>query len=230
VSDVDKWYRHYWARHQAREVMYRTLRARCLSSEDCPQLNEIEQVMFDRTRHAQRLLDFGAGDNRLKRKFQAGGFQGRYETLDLSTEEKHDYTSLSQVSGQFDAILCLEVVEHISLNDYVDLMDEFDKLILPGGTLIVSTPNPHCVVPMWAGDPGHVQQYPMADLGADFVIRGYQVEAFRVRYGRWPKGVSPRLRFFSMRVLCYLLSVDYANGLVMIGKKKLPQNGEKPQP
>jgi SAM-dependent methyltransferase len=218
MSDVDKWYRNYWARHKAREVMYQTLRAPCLSCENGVRLNEMEQAIFDRSKRADRLLDFGAGDKQLKDKFRAG-FQGRYETLDMSLEDEHEYSSTSQVTGAFDAILCLEVIEHMSLNDYVDLMDEFDKLLNPGGTLIVGTPNPLCVVPMWAGDPGHVQQYPIADLAADFVVRGYEVEAFRVRYGAWPKGI-PWLRFVAMRVLCYLLSVDYAHGIVVIGKKK----------
>jgi SAM-dependent methyltransferase len=180
----------------------------------------MERAIFDRTRRAGRLLDFGAGDKRLKGKFLAAGFKGRYETLDLSVEDQHEYSSLSQVAGRFDAILCLEVIEHMSLNEYVDLMDEFGKLLGPGGVLVIGTPNPLCVVPMWAGDPGHVQQYPLADLAADFVVRGYEVEAFRVRYGAWPTGL-PWLRFLAMRLLCYLLSVDYANGLVVIGKRKV---------
>jgi len=221
VSDVDKWYRNYWARHQARDVMYRTLRARCLSCEDCVQLNEMEQAIFNHNKPASRLLDYGAGDKRLKGKFVSAGFKGRYETLDISAENEHEYSLISQVKGHFDAILCLEVIEHMSLNEYVDLMDEFGKLLSPGGTLIIGTPNPLCVVPMWAGDPGHVQQFPLADLAADFVVRGYEVEAFRVRYGAWPKGL-PRLRFLAMRILCYLLSVDYAQGIVVIGKKKTP--------
>jgi SAM-dependent methyltransferase len=219
VSDVDKWYRNYWARHMARDVMNRTLRARCVSCEEGPELNEMEQAIFSRTRQATRLLDYGAGDKKLKAKFLAAGFKGRYETLDMSAEDAHEYSSISEVAGRFDAILCLEVIEHMSLNDYVDLMDEFGKLLSPGGTLVIGTPNPLCVVPMWAGDPGHVQQYPLADLAADFVVRGYEVEAFRVRYGAWPKGI-PWLRFFAMRILCYLLSVDYAHGLVVIGKRK----------
>ena len=220
MSDVDKWYRNYWARHRARDVMHRTLRARCVSCEERAELNEYEQVIFDRTRHAARLLDYGGGDNRLKRKFQAAGFRGHYETLDISSEEQHDYSSLSEVNGLFDAILCLEVIEHMTLNEYVDLMDGLGQLLAPGGVLVLSTPNPLCVVPMWAGDPGHIQQYPIADLAADLVVRGHEVEAFRVRYGAWPRGVRPRLRFFAMRALCYLLSVDYAHGIVVIGKKK----------
>jgi len=225
VSDVDKWYRNYWARHQARDVMGRTLRAPCLSCENRVELNEMEQAIFNRTKHATRILDYGAGDKALQRKFLSSSFKGRYETLDISAEDEHEYSSTSQIKGQFDAILCLEVIEHMSLNDYVDLMDEFGRLLNQGGTLVIGTPNPLCVVPMWAGDPGHVQQYPLADLAADFVVRGYEVEAFRVRYGAWPKGLS-KLRFLAMRVLCYLLSVDYAQGLIMIGRKKMlsPQN------
>ena len=219
MSDVDKWYRDYWARHRARDVMNRTLRARCLSCEDRPELNEYEQVIFDRTRHAARLLDYGGGDNRLKRKFLAAGFGGKFETLDISGEEEHTYSSIAEVSGKFDAIVCLEVIEHMSLNDYVDLMDGLGKLLAPGGMLVISTPNPLCVVPMWAGDPGHVQQFPLADLAADLVVRGHEVEAFRVRYGAWPKGVRERTRFFAMRALCYLLGVDYAQGIMVIGKK-----------
>jgi SAM-dependent methyltransferase len=178
----------------------------------------MEQAIYGQTKQANRLLDYGAGDKRLKGKFLAAGFKGRYETLDLSAEDKHEYSSISEIKGKFDAILCLEVIEHMSLNDYVDLMDEFGKLLEPGGSLVIGTPNPLCVVPMWAGDPGHVQQYPIADLAADFVVRGYEVKAFRVRYGAWPKGL-PALRFFVMRVLCYFLSVDYAHGIVVIGKK-----------
>ncbi len=219
MSDVNKWYRNYWARHEARDVMYKTLRARCLSCEDRAGLNEMEQAIYRQTKDADLLLDYGAGDKKLKAKFLSAGFKGRYETLDMSEEDQHEYSSISEVTGKFDAILCLEVIEHISLNDYVDLMDEFGKLLAPGGTLVIGTPNPLCVVPMWAGDPGHVQQYPIADLAADFVVRGYSVEAFRVRYGAWPKGLA-RLRFWVMRVLCYFLSVDYAHGIVVIGKKK----------
>jgi hypothetical protein len=51
--------------------MNKTLRARCLSCEDRPELNEYERVIFDHTRDAARLLDYGGGDNRLKRKFLA---------------------------------------------------------------------------------------------------------------------------------------------------------------
>jgi len=220
VSDVDKWYRDYWARYQERNKLNVSLRAPCVSSSQDDELNEIQKIIFDRTKNSSRILDFGAGDNRVKRKFLAAGFKGDFETLDFADSADHTYSSLSQVTGKFDAIFCLEVIEHISLNDYVDLMDEFGKLLNPGGFVVIGTPNALCVVPMWSLDTGHIQQYPLADLAADFVIRGFGVEAFRVWHGAWPKGIRKRLRLLAMRGLCYLLSVDYAAGIVIIGKKK----------
>jgi len=220
MSEVDKWYRDYWPRYCERNKLHATLRAPCVSSSQDAPLNEIQSIIFDRTRGARRILDFGAGDNRVKRKFLAAGFQGSYETLDVAESQDHTYSSLQQVSGKFDAILCLEVIEHMSLNEYVELMDEFGKLLGPGGVLVVGTPNPLCVVPMWSLDTGHIQQYPLADLAADFVVRGFEVEAFRIWHGAWPKGIRKRLRLLAMRALCYLLGVDYAHGIVVIGKKK----------
>ncbi len=226
MSNVDKWYRNYWARYQERAKLNITLRAPCVSSSQEEGLNEIQQIIFDRTKNLVRILDFGAGDNRLKRKFLAAGFKGSYETLDFSSPEDHDYSSLSQVAGKFDAIFCLEVIEHISLNEYVDLMDEFAKILNPGGYVVISTPNALCVVPMWSLDTGHIQQYPLADLAADFVVRGFTIEAFRVWHGPWPRGIRKRLRLFIMRALCYVLSVDYAHCIAVIGRSKLPDRAE----
>jgi SAM-dependent methyltransferase len=221
VSDVDKWYRNYWARYQERLKLNVTLRAPCVSTSQDEELNEAQSIIFDRAQNSQRILDFGAGDNRLKRKFLTAGFRGSYETLDFGDSEGHTYSALSQVKGRFDTIICLEVIEHMSLNEYVDLMDEFGRLLNPGGLMVVSTPNALCVVPMWSLDTGHIQQYPLADLAADFVVRGFEVEAFRVWAGPWPNGIRKRIRLFVMRGLCYLLSVDYAHGILVIGKKTM---------
>ena len=220
MSDVDKWYRDYWARYQERVKLIASLRAPCVSSSQSgEELNEIQEIIFSRTRHAERILDYGAGDNRVKRRFLKAGYAGRYETLDFADSPDHEYSSLAQVKGKFDAIFCLEVIEHMTLNDYVDLMDEFGKLLEAGGMLVVGTPNPLSVVPMWSFDAGHISQYPLADLAADFVVRGFEVEAFRVWPGPWPRRIWPRARLLIMRALCYVLSVDYAQGIVVIGTK-----------
>jgi SAM-dependent methyltransferase len=216
--ELGQHYRHYWRRMELRAQAERH-RAPCLRWYHSEELNPTERVVFERVRGAGRLLDFGAGDLRLKRKFVAAGFTGRYESLDVSDEFPHEYSDVGQVRGVFGAILCLEVIEHMPLAAFDTLIGRLDELLEPGGVLVISTPNPLCVVPMWARDSGHIQQYPLHDLIAVLLARGLSVDAFRVRFVPARPSVSQRLRLLSQRVLCYLLAVDYADGLLVIGTR-----------
>ncbi len=216
--ELGQHYRHYWRRMELRGQAER-YRAPCLHWYHSEALNPTERVVFDRVRAAGRLLDFGAGDLRVKRKFGAAGFAGRHETLDVSEEFPHDYADLGQVSGRFGAVLCLEVLEHLPLTAFDPVVGRLCELLEPGGVLVISTPNPLCVVSMWARDAGHIQQYPLHDLIAALLARGLAVEPFRVRFVPARPSVSQRLRLLSQRGLCYLLGVDYADGLLVIGTR-----------
>jgi hypothetical protein len=211
-------YHRYWRRMELR-AQAEGYRAPCLRWYHGEALNPAERVVFDRVRAAGRLLDFGAGDLRLKRKFLAAGFAGRYESLDVSEEFLHEYRDLAQVQGTFGAILCLEVIEHLPLTAFDAVVGRLCELLEPGGVLVLSTPNPLCVVPMWARDSGHIQQYPLHDLIAALLARDLAVEPFRVRFVPARPTLSQRLRLLSQRALCYLLAVDYADGLLVIGTR-----------
>src|SRR5262245_55212978 len=216
--ELDRHYQGYWRRLQLREQA-QGRRAPCLSWYHSSELNTAERLIFDRVRHAKRLLDYGAGDGRLKRKILDAGFAGRYETLDPSEEFPHDYRKLSQVEGRFDAVLCLEVVEHLPLSAFEDVVGGLCDRLEPGGVFVLSTPNPLCVVPMWARDSGHIQQYPLGDLISYFLSREFSVDPFRVRLVPAHPSLGQRARLFTQRVLCYLLAVDYADGLLVVGTK-----------
>ncbi len=219
MSNVDLWYRDYWPRLRAREQLRFTGRIPVLHWFWSDQLNEVEQLIFSRTHSCGAILDYGAGEGILKSKFMANGFAGRYETFDIAQGHDRTFVNSADIHGQFDAILCLEVIEHMTLNNYVALMDSFQTWLKPSGLLVVSTLNPLCVTPMWNGDAGHIQQYPLGDLCADLSIRGFQTEAFRVVLGNRPTGLRARARAFVRKTLCYLLSVDYANGLLVLAKR-----------
>ena len=105
----------------------------------------------------------------------SASFKGRYETLDMSAEDEHEYSSISQVTGHFDAILCLEVIEHMSLNDYVDLMDEFGKLLRPGRHVDSRHAEPSCASSLCGpATPDTCSNIHWQILAADFVVRGYE--------------------------------------------------------
>lgn len=213
-------YADYWQRQRLRERAGE-YRVPCLKWFHSEALNDTERKQFEAVRRAKRLLDFGAGDLRLKGKFIAAGFSGEYLTLDASREFAYDFHQLSDISGRFDAIVCLEVIEHLRLEAAYKLLDRLYDVLLPGGVLVLSTPNPLGVVPMWARDAGHVQQFPMHDLLTWFLLRKCHIDPFRVRLVPAKPTLLQSLRLFCQRVLCYLLIVDYADGLMIVARKPL---------
>jgi SAM-dependent methyltransferase len=101
-----------------------------------------------------RILDAGAGEQQYKRfcthlRYVAQDF-GRYngkgdgrglqmgrwnqEGLDIVS----DITSIPEPDGSFQAIMCIEVFEHIS--EPIKALQEFKRLLVTGGYLIITAP------------------------------------------------------------------------------------------
>lgn len=71
----------------------------------------------------------GQGDNSA---LQTGDFD--YGTLDIIS----DIVSIPEVDASFDVVMCTEVLEH--LPDPIQAVQEFSRLLKPGGHLIVTAP------------------------------------------------------------------------------------------
>ena len=101
-----------------------------------------------------RLLDAGAGEQQYRKFCQHleyvsqdfGEYNGQgnqsglqtgswsYSSLDIIC----DITAIPRPDASFDAILCTEVFEHIP--DPLQALDEFHRLLKPGGALILTAP------------------------------------------------------------------------------------------
>jgi len=101
-----------------------------------------------------RILDAGAGEQRFRpycahlsyvsqdfgqydgvgdqRGLQTGGWD--QSRLDIVS----DITAIPELDGSFDAILCVEVLEH--LKNPIAALQEFARLLRPGGQLILTAP------------------------------------------------------------------------------------------
>jgi 2-polyprenyl-3-methyl-5-hydroxy-6-metoxy-1,4-benzoquinol methylase len=53
--------------------------------------------------------------------------------------------------GSFDAAVCLEVIEHVYPDQVEVLLGDLRRLLKPGGTLLLSTPNYRGLWPVWSG-------------------------------------------------------------------------------
>jgi SAM-dependent methyltransferase len=101
-----------------------------------------------------RLLDAGAGELQYKRlcrhlKYDSqdfGQYDGVGDEAGLQTgvwdnsrlDIVSDIIAIPEPDGSFDAILCVEVLEHVPKP--IDALREFARLLQPGGELIVTTP------------------------------------------------------------------------------------------
>jgi SAM-dependent methyltransferase len=74
----------------------------------------------------------GTGDNAGLQMDEFGGFD--YGTLDIVS----DITSIPEPESSFDAIMCVEVFEH--LPDPIQAVREFSRLLRPEGHLILTAP------------------------------------------------------------------------------------------
>ena len=73
--------------------------------------------------------------------------------------EVGDVTELRFEDDSFDVVVCFEVIEHVEQQDRV--LDEFARVLRPGGRLIVSSPNRSRYVP---GNPHHVHELTRDEL------------------------------------------------------------------
>lgn len=101
-----------------------------------------------------RILDAGAGELQYKRFCQHlnyvaqdfGEYDGEGNTSGLQTgswdnsklDIISDITKIPEEAASFDAIMCIEVFEHIP--EPIKAIEEFSRLIKPGGTLIITAP------------------------------------------------------------------------------------------
>ena len=87
-GDVPLAYATYWERKRLLSGPVPTFPLRRWWATDG--LCDVEQAYWDAIRPAARLLDVGAGDLRVMKKFRAAGFAGEYHTQDIGAEFAYD--------------------------------------------------------------------------------------------------------------------------------------------
>lgn len=184
-------------------------------------LADYERLIFGSISGRRTVLDVGAGDLRIRKKMLDAGFTGSYLTLDHSTEYQYDYSSLNDVPRQsVDAIVCLEVIEHIPLEESFQFFETLTQKLTPGGRIILSTPNADAIWSLWSSDFTHVHSYRSVDLAAYLHVLGFESQLYRIAWQSPHERLSEKLRFQIARVITRkLLQVDYARGIMVVASR-----------
>jgi hypothetical protein len=211
-------YRNYWERKRLRSGSVPDFPVRRWWESDG--LSQIEQLYFDAVREAPSLLDVGAGDLRMKQKLTAAGYAGEYHTQDIGPEYAHTYRDLAQVERRYGAVLCLDVIEHLPLEEGLSLLERLVELLEPSGTLVIQTPNARCIRSPLGWDMTHLHLYNVEDLWAYLTAAGLETRGYRVVFAPRRRSPLAALRFATgALVTTRLLGADYADNIAVLARK-----------
>jgi SAM-dependent methyltransferase len=164
----------------------------------------------------ESLLDVGAGNKLWESVLRKLGYSGRYASADTETHYEHEYSDFLTVEDRFDAIMMLELIEHVPAELGVRFVAHAAELLNPGGVLVISTPNPSHAHQSWSPDFTHIRPWPAHDIWALGEAVGFErVEVYRQMF-------VPRRRRIVIplqRALCKVLELDPAHGLVAFAHK-----------
>jgi hypothetical protein len=187
---------------------------------DTDGLCDIEQAYFDAIRHASRLLDVGAGDLRVMHKLQRAGYAGEYHTQDIGGEGQYTFTDLSEVRNTYQAILCLDVIEHLPLREGLTMLQKLVGLLEAGGALVVQTANAYYIPHPLAWDMTHLHVYNLTDLWAHLTCEGMDVTGYRVVFRDPNRSRVADVKFaITAYVKTKILGCDFANNIALIVRK-----------
>ncbi|MGE4483122.1 methyltransferase domain-containing protein [Acidocella sp.] len=77
--------------------------------------------------------------------------------------ERNADLAASLGEGRFDLITCFEVIEHIEASQQRELIGRFERLLKPGGILLISTPNP-AVTALYGENPYHLHEMTLEEF------------------------------------------------------------------
>jgi SAM-dependent methyltransferase len=147
-----------------------------------------------RASHEARVLDVGCGEGYGAAILRAAGAGVDAVELDPGTAEhaartypgirvvRADACSLPYRAGTFDAIVALQVLEHLFCAD--GFLRRARELLRPGGTLVLSTPNRETFSPDDVPNDFHVYEYTAEELDAILRVHFDDVSVMGLHHGR----------------------------------------------
>jgi 2-polyprenyl-3-methyl-5-hydroxy-6-metoxy-1,4-benzoquinol methylase len=108
---------------------------------ELPIEKRLRDVLLDSISAGDRVLEVGAGDRGMKAAFARDRSDVTYQSMDVDPGGEHDFRNLEEISGPYDCVFALEVVEHMKIEEIGPWLRELHRLLRPGGRLLLSTPN-----------------------------------------------------------------------------------------
>jgi len=161
-----------------------------------------------------RVLDIGANDKSMSTHLKSKNVT--YKSMDIDKTYKHDFYKLSGIKGTYDAVLMIDIIEHLTFEESLQYIRKAYQILKPEGKVIFQLPNIFAIGSNQFYDVTHKQFWPYYDLYS--LLRSYgfkKVMVYRL------KGRSTKLREAFVFLFCKIFGnhIDYAPNLMMVAIK-----------
>ena len=163
-----------------------------------------------------RVLEVGAGARNLERRLAAAWGEVDYVSCDIDRTQPHDFYDIDDVTGTYDLVVGLEVIEHLTLDAAMHLLERAFDLLAPGGVLTLTTPNTF-YPPAYLRDATHVTPFCFDELGGLLLGAGFDVTGvYRLHHDAVLKKLLKRTVLFP---LYRAIGIDFAHQIMIVGRK-----------
>jgi SAM-dependent methyltransferase len=163
-----------------------------------------------------KILDIGASSRDLETRIKRHFPHVIYRSMDIDQDTAHDYYSLDDIKELFDVILLFEVIEHLSLEEGLQMLTKIYTLLREGGVLILSTPNTFNPGRFWR-DATHRVAYCYDELGGLLLEQNFKIKGM---YRTYNDAFHRYLfRVYVMSPLHRYLGIDFAKSILVVAEK-----------
>jgi 2-polyprenyl-3-methyl-5-hydroxy-6-metoxy-1,4-benzoquinol methylase len=183
---------------------------------DIPLVKKRSHLLKGMLRDGMTLLDIGAGMKGMKAEIANLGIRLTYKSMDVDRSNQHDFYDVGSISERFDAIIMFEVIEHMSLQEGLDLMKKLYSIMNEKGIIILSTPN--IFNPgRYMRDATHKTFYAYDELCGLLNITGFNIKEV---YRSYNDAIHRYfLKVYMLGWLFRFLGIDYAYSIFVVGEK-----------
>jgi SAM-dependent methyltransferase len=174
-------------------------------------------LMLEILRDGEKVLDIGASNRNLQERLKHHLPKLIYKSMDIDREQFHDFYSLDEIEESFDVVFLFEVIEHLNLEEGLQLFEKVYHLLNSQGRLILTTPNVFNPSRFWR-DATHQVAYCYDELGGVLLSQGFQIRAM---YRTYSDAFHRYLfRVYVMAFLHRYLGIDFTKSILVVAEKK----------
>ncbi len=173
-------------------------------------------LMLQNLRDGARVLDVGASNRDLEGRLKKYYPNLIYRSMDIDQTQFHDYYRFEDIQERYDVVFLFEVIEHLPLEEGLEMVEKIYALLKEGGRLLLTTPNIFNPGRYWR-DATHRQAYCYDELGGILMAQGFSIkEMYRTYSDAFHRYL---FRVYVMAPLHRYLGIDFAKSILIVAIK-----------